>query len=96
MIQAKISRVGNVEQPLELGELGLGHGRQVRIREPAHDEIHLPHAAAQARNKIRRRRSSSAELLKVEPDMWGLSMTRREPPWCGFIQSSVWAAATGL
>ena len=39
-------RVGDVEQTLELGDLVVAHGRQIRVGELAHDEIHLAHAAA--------------------------------------------------
>ena len=39
-------RVGDVEQPLELGKFVVAHRRQMRVGELAHDEIHLAHAAA--------------------------------------------------
>ncbi len=42
---AEYVRLGQVQQPLELGEVLVGHSLDLAIGEPAHDEVHFARAA---------------------------------------------------
>ena len=62
-------RVRDVEQTLELAEFGLAHSRQICVREPAHHQIHLPHAAAPGANEIASGARRAFRCVGAEPDM---------------------------
>ena len=89
-------RVGNVEQTLELGKLRLAHGRQMGIGEPAHDQIHLAHAAPPGAEQNPPPPLIERGTAQSRAGHEGLSMATREPPWWGLIQSSTRAAAAAL